>query len=77
MINPVENNGATVRQDLCYHEPLLIGVPRAALRDLKLRPILVYSVGDVLQKELETIPLLEILPTKHIAPPYIVTVLLK
>jgi hypothetical protein len=38
-----------------YPRPLLIGVPRRALPDLNLRPIFVYSVGDVLHKELETI----------------------
>lgn len=50
---------------------MLIEVPRKTLPDLNLRPILVYSVGDVLHKKLEMIPLPEGLPTKHIAPLYI------
>lgn len=46
MIIPLENNGDTVRQCLFFQEPLLIGSPKA-LPDLKLRPILVYSVGVI------------------------------
>ena len=37
--------------------PLLIDVPRIAFPDLKERAIVVYSVGDILHKELETIPM--------------------
>ena len=37
--------------------PLLIDVPRIAFPDLKERAIVVYSVGDVLHRELETIPM--------------------
>ena len=53
--------------------PLLIEVPGIAFPDLKERAIVVYSVGDVLHRELETISLPQRLPTKHIFPLYIVT----
>jgi hypothetical protein len=48
MIKPDETNGGYCMLVVYYHHPLLIEVPQNALRDLKLRPILVYSVGDVL-----------------------------
>jgi hypothetical protein len=73
MIIPVENYGGTIRQGLCCHEPLLIGVPGNALPDLNLHTLR----GDVLYKELEVTLWSEELPTKHMALLYIVIVLLK